>query len=269
MPASLSEIDEADDSDDNPTLCSVSTGSDSDSEENPQHGDVEPFEGSVEDEELLGRCDYCTAPLIRNPPLASRAFMCGRCDSLQCGRCCHTIHVCKPDHVLLEWDAEEEQWLATQLSDTDLSSKHPTLCGACEEVVTPEGARLPRGTVKCRACECGVLCRECCFKKHEQEPLHEIEKWNGNFWEKTTLRQVGFVYQMGHHGGPCPAPDRKVASLIVITYSGVQRLHVRYCRCPDSEGMAKSNAEQIKKNGWFPSTLRSPSVCCTFRTSVD
>ncbi|KAJ6450236.1 hypothetical protein C8R47DRAFT_998951, partial [Mycena vitilis] len=164
-----------------------------------------------------------------------------------------------------EWKPSSGQWIETLLKDTELSDKHATLCGVCEEVVAPEASQLPPGTLLCDECGHGVVCRQCCFREHAKEPLHTVKDWNGVRWRSTTLRQHGFVFQLGHGGDDCPYPDRLVSSLLVISWGGVQRIHVRYCRCADSEGMARSNWTQIRKNGWFPATLQAPGVCCTFK----
>ncbi|KAJ7444057.1 hypothetical protein B0H11DRAFT_1684010, partial [Mycena galericulata] len=108
------------------------------------------------------------------------------------------------------------------------------------------------GSLMCDECGFGVTCQSCCFEVHQKAPLHCVKMWNGKTWEPTVLRDHGFVYNMGHQGNPCPHPDRDISSLLVLHYNGHHLLHLRYCRCPDSEGMAKSNWYQIKKNGWFP-----------------
>ncbi|KAJ7441799.1 hypothetical protein B0H11DRAFT_2251860 [Mycena galericulata] len=188
---------------------------------------------AMDDDQWLGRCDYCDLPLGHNTRVPSRVFRCRKCKSdLQCESCCHTIHVCKPSHPLEEWDPtvdadDPEVWFETRFRQTGLVSAHPTCCGVCKMVLALPGRKIPGWALLCEECGCGVMCQQCCFKKHEKAPLHWVKSWNGNFWEQTTLREHGFVYKMGHGGDPCPHPDKFVSSLLVIGFSGANRIHLR------------------------------------------
>ncbi|KAJ7496057.1 hypothetical protein B0H11DRAFT_2220107 [Mycena galericulata] len=221
---------------------------------------------SDEDAGALAECEDCSAPLGPDMPISTRIFRCAKCHSdWQCERCCHEIHLCKPDHPLEEWDSIVNEWTATLYKKTRLYKALPIPCGECGRVIAARGARLPPGTVKCDECECGILCDFCVLEKHAKQPLHMISAWTGRYWDKAKLWDYGFVYHMGHGGDPCPHPDPALSPLLVIAINGCTRLNVRYCRCPNSEGVAKSNWEQITKNGWFRATLDHPGVCCTFR----
>ncbi|KAJ7431196.1 hypothetical protein B0H11DRAFT_2262219 [Mycena galericulata] len=248
-------------------------GSDGDNDSDGNNSDADSDANdpdAMDDEQWLGRCDRCNLPLGHNTPAPSRVFRCSKCKSgLQCESCCHIIHVCKPTHPLEEWDPtvdddDPEAWFKTRFRQTGLVSTHPTCCGVCNVVLAPPGRKIPGWALLCDECGCGVMCQRCCFKKHEKAPLHLVKSWNGNFWEQTTLREHGFVYKMGHSGDPCPHPDKFVSSLLVIAFNGVNRIHLRYCRCPDKEGMARSNWEQILQNGWYRASITHPGVCCTF-----
>ncbi|KAJ7437064.1 hypothetical protein B0H11DRAFT_2255627 [Mycena galericulata] len=288
MPATLSEInEEVSDSDAEEEIDELAGDPDaasgiSDAEmkdANPDENGDSGSDGNKSDatdsdtadvEDWLGRCDYCNLPLGHNTRVPSRVFRCRRCKSgLQCETCCHKIHVCKPEHPLEEWDptaddGEPASWFTTKLKQTGLISTHPTCCGVCETVIAPPRCKIPGWALLCEECGCGLMCQRCCFKKHEKAPLHWVMSWNGNFWEKTSLREHGFVYKMGHGGDPCPHPEKFVSSLLVIGYTGVNRIHLRYCRCADREGMARSNWEQILDNGWYRASIDHPGVCCTF-----
>ncbi|KAJ7675663.1 hypothetical protein DFH06DRAFT_1122489 [Mycena polygramma] len=226
---------------------------------------AEASDDSAASEECIGHCEHCTLELGAGASVPSRVFKCADCDALQCESCCHTIHVCKLDHKLSEWQSSRGQWIRTTLQASNLCLKYPTLCGVCDRVLAEEGGRLLRSALWCEYCEYGVMCQRCCFEKHAKAPLHRVKTWkNGRSWKATSLREAGFVYQMGHAGESCPHPDRHISSLLVIAYEGLHRIHLRYCRCPDSEGMARANWEQIRGNGWFPSSIVHPGICSTF-----
>ncbi|KAJ7430890.1 hypothetical protein B0H11DRAFT_2262791 [Mycena galericulata] len=284
MPSSLSEIDaEVSDDDSDQEVDQLAEDPDAHQLEDKESDGNDPDDENMDDKENmddqdsdddsmdgeLGRCEHCSLPLGHNTRKPSRVFRCGACESdLQCEKCCHSIHMCKPDHPLQEWDSTADYganaWFNTRFKQTGLISAHATRCGVCKTVVAPEARKIPWWVLLCEECGCGVMCQSCCFKKHKSAPLHRVKHWSGKCWETTTLREHGFVYQMGHGGETCPHPDKFVSSLLVIALTGVVRIHLKYCRCPDSEGMARSNWEQIRQNGWFPATLDHPGVCCTF-----
>jgi hypothetical protein len=49
-----------------------------------------------------------------------------------------------------------------------------------------------------------VLCKECCRKSHQLLPFHRVQKWVGQYFTPSWLREVGVCLQFGHAGGPCP-----------------------------------------------------------------
>jgi hypothetical protein len=44
----------------------------------------------------------------------------------------------------------------------------------------------------------------CCRSSHNLDIFHRVEKWNGRFYQKGALWQVGVKLYVGHHGKPCP-----------------------------------------------------------------
>ena len=75
----------------------------------------------------------------------------------------------------------------------------------------------PPPTAKCRNCELvgewrcrdcfrsEMLCRGCCRRSHHYLPFHRVERWNGSFFEHSTLWEVGVRLYLGHEGRPCPS----------------------------------------------------------------
>lgn len=115
--------------------------------------------------EPLGECAYCRLPLGPTTGVDSRVFRCEECDSLQCEACCHTIHICKPGHVLhvsiqyptqtllltycKEWRENETDWIKTNTKHATLDLKYPTLCGSCDALIAAAGIKMPKGVVQC------------------------------------------------------------------------------------------------------------------------
>ncbi|KAJ7829016.1 hypothetical protein B0H14DRAFT_3465979 [Mycena olivaceomarginata] len=73
------------------------------------------------------------------------------------------------------------------------------------------GASMEDETMyRCReACRGGmVACATCILVGHWEAPLHRLQVWSpgSRIWEPATLRQLGFIFQEGHQGLPCPNP---------------------------------------------------------------
>lgn len=49
-----------------------------------------------------------------------------------------------------------------------------------------------------------AVCVLCCRTNHTNSILHRVEKWNGRYYQKGALWQVGVKVYVGHHGSPCP-----------------------------------------------------------------
>ena len=134
------------------------------------------------------------------------------------------------------------------------------------------------GIIKCRDCTNGALlkCHECIVALHRNLPLHRVEvsshmnpfshlirlmvekskTWKGNFFEKDSLHNLGYRYQLGHSGARCPCPHPGPKNFIVFTISGPHSLAINYCPL--------SPWHQLLHEGWFPATLSRPQTVFTF-----
>ncbi|KAJ7701277.1 hypothetical protein B0H14DRAFT_2417051, partial [Mycena olivaceomarginata] len=89
-------------------------------------------------------------------------------------------------------------------------------------------------------------------------------EWDGEFWISCTLKSIGLVYQLGHGGFPCPAPNTTVHKLVVIEVPIIHEINVVYCKCSKSDNA--DNLEQLLRNAWYPATVMDPGMCSTFRS---
>nr|GAT59384.1 predicted protein [Mycena chlorophos] len=76
-----------------------------------------------------------------------------------------------------------------------------------------------------RCCECSharIVCVACCVAEHEDNPLHWIEVWNGQYFKRTSLKSIGLCIQLGHPlGERCSAPHSAGAEFVVVHTNGV------------------------------------------------
>ncbi|KAH8103218.1 hypothetical protein DFH11DRAFT_1692670 [Phellopilus nigrolimitatus] len=92
------------------------------------------------------------------------------------------------------------------------------------------------GSIKCKDCYCrGLLCPTCVVKSHRYMPFHRLEVWNGDFFEKTSLRALGLRVQLGHDA-------------------------FDMCSC----GEASLPFVQLLRAGLFPATIDRPRTAFTF-----
>ncbi|KAJ7041698.1 hypothetical protein C8F04DRAFT_946732 [Mycena alexandri] len=135
-------------------------------------------------------------------------------------------------------------------------------CALCECVVGGESQDAPR-FFRCMDCGVFLQCQKCCLDRHALTPLHFLEEWNGEFWKRTTLRDIGLVYQLGHEGMQCKRPHPFVRSLTVVDTTGIHEIHYRFCACSRSD--RSSNLKQFLRNGWYPASFTDPDSCATFK----
>ena len=80
------------------------------------------------------------------------------------------------------------------------------------------------------------------------------------FFKRTSLMSLGYTFQMGHQGRPCPSPILSPQNLTIIDLNGIHKLPVTWCGC--LEGTSFRN--QCMRVRWFPATSDRPSTAVTF-----
>ncbi|KAJ7169179.1 hypothetical protein C8R43DRAFT_1121071 [Mycena crocata] len=154
-------------------------------------------------------------------------------------------------------DAEEEHVACS------LCNKH---IAPSVQVALPEGSdaepTATGGIFRCSQCGEFNQCRECCVARHQPMPLHKVQEWNGYFWDDTTLMSMKLVYQLGHGGLPCPAPQELIRSMVVLDVGVITKIKYKLCGC--DRGRNASPTRQLLRNAWFPATATDPDTCATF-----
>ncbi|KAE9402094.1 hypothetical protein BT96DRAFT_778291, partial [Gymnopus androsaceus JB14] len=160
---------------------------------------------------------------------------------------------------LLSWIGQRDDVLRVFMTVEGRSS-HSDVCTAC-------GDTEERGKAEYICEDCfsrRLVCRACCIHNHIERPLDSIKKWNGKFFEDTSLRELGLRVQLGHPDGSfCPFPEPGPTDFTLIHTSKLHCVNVAYCGCPVS--MAKAHWEQLMLNEWLPATMERPRTACTFR----
>jgi hypothetical protein len=132
------------------------------------------------------------------------------------------------------------------------------------------------------------LCLHCVGSGHRLRPFHRIRRWNGSYFESSTLNELGFELHLGHEGWPCPrAQDEHVpdeythppdhydstwvnaplddgrtrnSKVIVVGHSnGYHRIKMVPCMCPNSRPVW----QQMLRRGLWPATYSFPETVFT------
>ncbi|TEB32018.1 hypothetical protein FA13DRAFT_1709457 [Coprinellus micaceus] len=136
---------------------------------------------------------------------------------------------------------------------------------------------------RCTTCGDGlhVVCDACIVEKHWNLPLHTIEvgvlilsadafdnrllalrqQWNGKFFDKATLIDLGLEVHLGHGGRTCPNPKNGPKDFRVFDTSGVHRVSIFYCGCTPLT--KEQRLQQLLRAGWFPGTVTRPQTVFT------
>lgn len=92
-----------------------------------------------------------------------------------------------------------------------------------------------------------------------------VQKWNGKYFEKTTLQDLGAVLQLGHPPGErCAAPAIGPRACMVIHTNGFHPVTVLFCGCTKLS-RAGDRVEQLLRAELYPASLTDPTTFCTVR----
>ncbi|KAJ6518038.1 hypothetical protein C8R47DRAFT_960048 [Mycena vitilis] len=139
-------------------------------------------------------------------------------------------------------------------------------CGNASTTLCPE-CKVPGSTPEFRCRECVgdlLLCKGCCVKVHESNPLHIIDKWTGCFFEKIPLKELDQRIQLGHlPGDRCFSPRAGHDGFVVLHDNGIHTVNIDYCAC--DSGTRLEPYLQLLQFGWFPATDERPQTAATFQ----
>ncbi|KAG5222176.1 hypothetical protein IMY05_C3416001100 [Salix suchowensis] len=85
------------------------------------------------------------------------------------------------------------------------------------------------------------------------------QKWNGEYFECTTLQALGLRIQLGHLKGECVNPERGSRSFTVLHTNRVHLVNIDFCRCDQHV----SDRQQLLQSRWYPATVYYPKTCAT------
>ncbi|KAG1733186.1 uncharacterized protein EDB91DRAFT_1330100 [Suillus paluster] len=121
----------------------------------------------------------------------------------------------------------------------------------------------PSPEYRCEDCLGSELyCTTCILSAHVRHPLHRLQRWNGQYFEQTSLKTLGLCIQLGHTTGQkCLNPQHAFNNnFVVVDTRGIHEVALDFCNC----ATAKSHVQQLLRISWFPSTTSDPKTAATF-----
>ncbi|KAF9062471.1 hypothetical protein BDP27DRAFT_1427863 [Rhodocollybia butyracea] len=145
----------------------------------------------------------------------------------------------KSDYLLLSWMKKHDEVLrammTTNLRSSDASVSRDFPVGSL--------AGVPEYT-----------CLDCFSRKI---------KWNGLFFEDSSLQELSLCIQFGHcDGSVCPCPVAGPSDFTILHNNKLHSVNIDFCHCPKS--VTKDHWEQLMLNEWLPATHEWPKTASTF-----
>ncbi|KAF7321838.1 CxC2 domain-containing protein [Mycena kentingensis (nom. inval.)] len=172
----------------------------------------------------------------------------------------------KSDDPMRMWRPHQQAFLDELVRGEGFGNHYDSqhICTRCDSVDGP--------FYRCTQCGRGAMCQSCLKLTHFDRPLHQVRTWNGDWWEPCAPfaegSELGMVYQLGHCGRTCNAPEppqhEPPRKLVVLHVCGVFKILFRYCGCSDSIRYKYGRISQLMGKGWYPATVTSPRTCATY-----
>ncbi|VDC00369.1 unnamed protein product [Peniophora sp. CBMAI 1063] len=129
-------------------------------------------------------------------------------------------------------------------------------CPQCGKEGAPE--------YRCLDCRCAELCRECTVACHKYCLLHNIQRWNEQFYEGVQPKDLGLSIQLGHRAGEtCDMRAlHTVENFTIVHTNGIKTVRMHFCKCSQS-GHVPAYAQLLRWRLW-PATSREPESATSF-----
>jgi hypothetical protein len=90
------------------------------------------------------------------------------------------------------------------------------------------------------------------------------QKWNGSYFERSSLRDAGHVLQLGHHpSDPCTNPHASTKIFTIVHTNGIHLVSLAFCQCSEAV-IHGTRVQQLLRRRLFPVTSLDPQTACTF-----
>lgn len=100
--------------------------------------------------------------------------------------------------------------------------------------------------------------------QHYPTPFFLLQRWTGNYFERTSLKKLGLRIQLGHpYGERCLVPELPyMDDFVIIDTNGIHEVGLNFCGCQN--GGPKAHDIQLLRSSLYPSTGINPRTAATF-----
>ncbi|PPQ83667.1 hypothetical protein CVT26_000898 [Gymnopilus dilepis] len=131
----------------------------------------------------------------------------------------------------------------------------------CPDCVARKAVAPQAPEYRCNECLLPDLtCKECCVRRHRTNPLHRIQRWNGDYFEPTSLKSIGLQIQLNHSGLYCVNPLPCHMSMLVLHRNGIHEVSIQFCGCE----RALPQHIQLLRRRLYPASQLIVKTCATF-----
>ncbi|KAJ3503018.1 hypothetical protein NMY22_g18393 [Coprinellus aureogranulatus] len=162
------------------------------------------------------------------------------------------------DPAILEWLRGINTFMRYILTLEGRGRDPPEICPRCRE-------SSKAAVHRCLTCTgMGLVCEDCIVNAHADSPLHRVERWNGGYFEKTSLKTLGLRIQLGHPTGEeCRNKQpAKGDDFVILDLDAVHEVGVDFCGCGKTD---MDHVAQLIDRRLFPATTLQPKTAATFR----
>lgn len=160
--------------------------------------------------------------------------------------------------MLLEQFESHLEGLLDYILDSEIADDLHELCNCGQD----------QRVYQCSDClQPETLCAKCFISRHRLTPFHWAEKWNGKFFERHDLADLGQSVYLGHHGNQCPniGPGNVPIDFTTVDTNGIHKIKLFFCACPGGG----NRLHQLMKAELFPASTSDPTCAFTFRVLHD
>ncbi|VDC02624.1 unnamed protein product [Peniophora sp. CBMAI 1063] len=128
-------------------------------------------------------------------------------------------------------------------------------CPGCDKEGFPE--------YRCKDCQGANLCAACMKHWHRYNPLHNIERYNGSFYEKIREADLGVRIQLMHPPGESCSfrAVHQIKDFTIIHTNGIHQVPVDFCGC--DKGADIPYHIQLLRSRLWPATCVNPQTATT------
>ncbi|KAK7028198.1 hypothetical protein VNI00_014888 [Paramarasmius palmivorus] len=90
-----------------------------------------------------------------------------------------------------------------------------------------------------------------------------MSRWNGEYFEHVTLKELGLSFQLNHQSLFCPKPLDCHTKLRILHTNGIHDIALKFCGC----GNQIPQYQQLLRRGFYPATVHEGRIktCATFQ----